>query len=252
VEVTENWLHPLYRAMKANDRLGACMPKIKSWHHKDTFEHAGAAGGFLDKFGYPFCRGRVFNRIEKDTGQYDNDISILWASGACLMVRSDLYRQGGGLDPFFFAHMEEIDLCWRIRNLGYEIQFCWESTVYHIGGGTLPKRDHKKTYLNFRNNIILLYKNLPGKKLFVTLFPRFLLDWISLLQFLVKLELSNFMAVIQAHLFLLVHLRSIRKLRMKNPTLDGLKIHPEMFSGSIVYLFFIKGKRSFQQLKFHP
>jgi GT2 family glycosyltransferase len=252
VEVTENWLSPLYQAMKKNDRLGACMPKIKSWSDKDTFEHAGAAGGFIDKYGYPFCRGRIFNRIEKDTGQFDNNFNIFWASGACLMIRSDLYRRSGGLDPFFFAHMEEIDLCWRIKNRGYQIQFCWESTIYHIGGGTLPKRDHKKTYLNFRNNLILLYKNLPGRKLFPILFSRILLDWISILQFLLKLEFWNLYSVLRAHLFILGHLRSIQKLRLENITIDGLKTHPEIYPGSIVYQFFIRGHKSFRKLDFHP
>ncbi|MCK4853309.1 MAG: glycosyltransferase family 2 protein [Bacteroidales bacterium] len=252
VEVSENWLTPLYNTMKDNASLGACMPKIKSWHDKDSFEHAGAAGGFIDKFGYPFCRGRIFNQIEKDSGQFDSDLDIFWASGACLMIRSDLYKRSGGLDPFFFAHMEEIDLCWRIKNLGYKIKFCWESTIYHIGGGTLPKHDHNKTYLNFRNNIILLYKNLPAGRLFRILFPRLILDWISMLQFLVKLELRNFSAVIKAHLFLLFHIPSIRRLRAKNLKLDGFNLHPEIYPGSIVYNFFIKGEKHYRQLEFHP
>jgi GT2 family glycosyltransferase len=252
VEVTGNWLAPLYNAMKKDASLGACMPKVKSWHNRDSFEHAGAAGGFIDKFGYPFCRGRIFNRIEKDTGQFNSDLNIFWASGACLAIRSELYKRSGGLDPFFFAHMEEIDLCWRIKNLGYNIRFCWESTIYHIGGGTLPKNDHKKTYLNFRNNIILLYKNLPGGKLFRILFPRLVLDWISMMQFLVKFELRNFSSVIKAHLFLLGHIRSIRRLRKKNLALNGVRTHPEMFQGSIVYHFFIKGNKYYRQLDFHP
>jgi GT2 family glycosyltransferase len=252
VEVTRDWLVPLYNAMKQDASLGACMPKIKSWHNKDSFEHAGAAGGFIDKYGYPFCRGRIFNRVEKDTGQFNSDLNIFWASGACLVIRSDLYKRSGGLDPFFFAHMEEIDLCWRIKNLGYKIRFCWESTIYHIGGGTLPKHDHKKTYLNFRNNIILLYKNLPGGKLFRILFPRLVLDWISMLQFLIKLELRNFTSVLKAHFFLLGHMRSIRRLRAINLALNGLRTHPEIFQGSIVYHFFIKGDKFYQRLDFHP
>ena len=252
VEVTGNWLVPLYNAMKKDTSLGACMPKIKSWNNKDSFEHAGAAGGFIDKFGYPFCRGRIFNRIEKDTGQFNSDMNIFWASGACLVIRSELYKRSGGLDPFFFAHMEEIDLCWRIKNMGYNIQFCWESTIYHIGGGTLPKHDHKKTYLNFRNNIILLYKNLPVGKLFRIMFPRIVLDWISMMQFLVKFELRNFSSVIKAHFFLLGHIPSIRRLRAKNIALTGLRTHPEIFQGSIVNQFFVKGNKYYQQLDFHP
>ena len=250
VEVTGNWLVPLYNAMKKDTSLGACMPKIKSWYNKDSFEHAGAAGGFIDKFGYPFCRGRIFNRIEKDTGQFNSDLNIFWASGACLVIRSELYKRSGGLDPFFFAHMEEIDLCWRIKNLGYNIRFCWESTIYHLGGGTLPKHDHKKTYLNFRNNIILLYKNLPEGKLFRILFSRLVLDWISMMQFLIKFEFRNFSSVIKAHLFLLGHMRSIRRLRAKNLAINGLRTHPEIFQESIVKHFFIKGNKYFQQLGF--
>ena len=252
VEVTGNWLVPLYNAMKKDTSLGACMPKIKSWNNKDSFEHAGAAGGFIDKFGYPFCRGRIFNRIEKDTGQFNSDLNIFWASGACLVIRSELYKRSGGLDPFFFAHMEEIDLCWRIKNMGYNIQYCWESTIYHIGGGTLPKHDHKKTYLNFRNNIILLYKNLPGGKLFRILFPRIVLDWISMMQFLAKFELGNFSSVIKAHFFLLGHIPSMRRLRAKNLALTGFRPHPEIFQGSIVNHFFIKGNKYYQQLDFYP
>ncbi len=250
VEVTENWLEPMYRTLDADPSTGACGPKIRSWHHREAFEHAGAAGGFLDKYGYPFCRGRIFNVLEDDHGQYDRDIDIFWASGACLMIRSDLYREAGGLDPFFFAHMEEIDLCWRIKSMGYRVRFCHESTVFHIGGGTLPKKDHKKTYLNFRNNIILLYKNLPFHRLFRVLFPRLILDYISMVQFLARLEFRNFSAVIKAHLFLLGHIPSIRRLRRRNLDLCTLSMHPEMYRKSIVFNFFIKGIKRFEELDF--
>ncbi len=248
VEVSKNWLEPMYRMMIEDPGTGACGPKIRSWQRKEEFEHAGAAGGFLDKYGYPFCRGRIFNVLEADKGQFDDYTDLLWASGACLMIRSDIYRKAGGMDPFFFAHMEEIDLCWRIKNLGYRVRFCFESCVFHVGGGTLPKNDNKKTYLNFRNNLILLYKNLPDSRLFRVLFPRIILDYISLLQFLARLELRNFTAVLKAHGFLLLHLRAIRQLRKNNLALCRPAMHPEIINKSIVYNFFLRGKKYFREL----
>ncbi len=250
VEVSENWLEPMYSVLCEDPGLGVCGPKIRSWHRKEAFEHAGAAGGFLDKYGYPFCRGRIFNVLENDEGQFDNNVDVLWASGACLMIRSDLYKRAGGLDPFFFAHMEEIDLCWRIRSMGYRVQFCYEATVFHVGGGTLPKNDHNKTYLNFRNNIILLYKNLPSTRLFRVLLPRLILDYISMVQFLARFELWNFFAVIKAHIFLLGHVRSVRRLRKNNLAICEPAVHPEIYNRSIVYNFFLKGKKYFRELDF--
>lgn len=250
VEVTKNWLIPLYKTMISDQSVGACGPKIRSWHCREEFEHAGAAGGFLDKYGYPFCRGRIFNVLEVDNGQFDDDAELFWASGACLMIRSDLYRKAGGLDPFFFAHMEEIDLCWRIKNMGFRVKFCYQSLVFHVGGGTLPKNDHKKTYLNFRNNIILLYKNLPGSRLFRVLFPRIILDYISLLQFLARLEFRNFYSVIRAHLSILRRLSAVKKLRKKTLGLCEPETHKEMYNKSIVYNFFIRGRKYFRELDF--
>jgi GT2 family glycosyltransferase len=248
VEVSPGWLDPMYALMKKDQNMGACMPKILSWDRRDMFEHAGAAGGFLDRFGYPFCQGRIFNSLEKDEGQFDTDRNVFWASGACLMVRSELYRRSGGLDTFFFAHMEEIDLCWRIKNMGYDIKYCHGSKVYHIGGGTLPENDHKKTYLNFRNNIILLYKNLPRNKLERVLFPRFILDFISIFQFLFRLELRNMCSVVRAHAFLLFHLPTLRRLRRNNLEIADPALHREIYRGSIVYDFFLRGKRRFDDL----
>ncbi len=250
VEVSPGWLEPLYDMISGNTDVGACMPKIRSWHRKDRFEHAGAAGGFLDRYGYPFCRGRIFNVIEKDEGQFDRDSNIFWASGACLMIRGELFKKAGGLDPFFFAHMEEIDLCWRIKNMGYRIMYCHGSVVYHVGGGTLPSNDHKKTYLNFRNNIILLYKNLPARKLFPVLFPRFILDLIATVQFLFRLEFRNMAAVIKAYLYLLGHAGPVRQLRRRSLKISLPAIHPEIYAGSIVFNFFIRGRRHFRDLDF--
>jgi GT2 family glycosyltransferase len=250
VEVSEGWLEPMYRALKQNPETGACGPKILSWHRREVFEHAGAAGGFLDKYGYPFCQGRIFNVLEEDKGQYDADRDVFWASGACLMIRSDLYREAGGLDPFFFAHMEEIDLCWRIKNMGYRVRYCHESSVFHVGGGTLPKNDRKKTYLNFRNNIILLYKNLPKSRLFRVLFPRLVLDYISMFQFIARFEFHNLRAVVKAHFFLLVHIPAIRELRRKNLEICNPSLPGEMYGKSIVYNFFIRGRKHFNELEF--
>ena len=169
IEVTEGWLTPLENFMEQNIDVAACQPKILSYNNKDTFEYAGAAGGFIDKFGYPFCRGRMFDSVEKDTGQYDSCTDIFWASGACIMIRSDAYFRCMGLDQDFFAHMEEIDLCWRFHNAGYRVSFVPDSIVYHVGGGTLPYNSQKKIYLNYRNNLYMLYKNLPPWKLRIPL-----------------------------------------------------------------------------------
>jgi len=248
VEVSPGWLDAMYAMMSEDPGTGACMPKILSWDQRDTFEHAGAAGGFLDRYGYPFCRGRIFNSLEKDEGQFDSDSHVFWASGACLMIRSELYRDSGGLDTFFFAHMEEIDLCWRIKNMGYDIKYCHAAKVYHVGGGTLPINDHKKTYLNFRNNIILLYKNLPRRKLVPVLLPRFILDFVSVFQFLFRLEFRNMFSVIRAHFFLLFHLSSLRRLRRNNLSIARPSMHREIYRGSIVFDFFLKGKRQYDDL----
>ena len=159
VEVTPNWTAPVVEQMERNPRTAICQPKLLMYDQRDTFEYAGGAGGFLDKYGYPFCRGRLFTTLEKDHGQYDDPREIFWASGAAMFVRADVWKKLGGLDGEFFAHMEEIDFCWRAKNAGYRVEYCPLSTVYHVGGGTLPKSNPHKTYLNFRNNIAMLYKN---------------------------------------------------------------------------------------------
>lgn len=159
IEVTENWINPVIELMESDKNIAACQPKIRSYHEKEKFEYAGAAGGFIDKFGYPFCRGRIFQSLEEDKGQYDDTVEIFWATGAALFIRAELYHKLGGMDDDFFAHMEEIDLCWRLKNEGYKIMYCPKSTVYHVGGGTLPTSSSWKTYLNFRNNFFLIYKN---------------------------------------------------------------------------------------------
>ena len=198
VEVTPHWLEPLLEYMNQNKEVAACQPKILSYHQRSHFEHAGAAGGFIDKYGFPFCRGRIFGTVEEDRGQYDDIVDVFWATGACLLVRSDLFWEVGGLDDRFFAHMEEIDLCWRFKSRGYRVVSNSESKVYHIGGGTLNVESPHKTYLNFRNNLLLLYKNLPDKLLKKTLCWRFFFDHAAALQFLLVGKTQNALSVIRA------------------------------------------------------
>jgi len=250
VEVTPGWLEPLVGILDSDPSVAACMPKIKSFTSRSSFEYAGAAGGFIDKFGYPFCRGRILYHIEDDHGQYNDDTDIFWASGACMLIRSELYSSAGGLDPFFFAHMEEIDLCWRIKNLGWRIRFCNESEVFHLGGGTLPKSNHKKTYLNFRNNLILLIKNLPASHLAGVCIIRIFLDMIAALFFLVKLDPGESFAVIHAHFSLLKKCRTI--FRSRKELMKKIKpgYHREIYPRSIIWNFYIRRKREFGQLSF--
>jgi GT2 family glycosyltransferase len=250
VEVTPRWLEPLVEILDSDPAVAACMPKIKSYLKKSSFEYAGAAGGFIDRFGYPFCRGRILSYIEEDQGQYDDSRDIFWASGACLLIRAELYMSVGGLDPFFFAHMEEIDLCWRIKNMGWRIRFCHESEVFHLGGGTLPKANHKKTYLNFRNNLIIIIKNSPTGKLVYILFIRILLDIIAALYFLVKLDPGETLAVIKAYLSMLGHWRKIFRSRRELLKKNKPGFHKEIFPGSIVWNFYFRRIREYNKLNF--
>lgn len=250
VEVSRNWLEPMLSTLKQECSIAVCMPKIRSYDRKQYFEHAGAAGGFIDKFGYPFCRGRIFNIVEEDQGQYDTTTEIFWASGACFLIRSELYKQAGGLDEFFFAHMEEIDLCWRLKNMGYKIYFCYNSVIYHVGGGTLPKINHKKTYLNFRNNFMLLSKNLPARKYLRTILLRILLDVISTFYFLIKLNPGESMAVLKAHYSILMNLGYIIRARKKTIIPDQDFVHNQIYPHSIVFRFFLRRQRKFSELDF--
>jgi GT2 family glycosyltransferase len=244
VEVTANWLEPLIETFDADTAVAACQPKIRSWQERDRFEYAGAAGGFIDAFGYPFCRGRIFDTLESDDGQYDDTCEIFWATGACLMVRSSLYHSLGGLDADFFAHMEEIDFCWRLKSAGHRIVYCPGSTVYHVGGGSLPKSSPRKTYLNFRNNLFLLVKNLPSKSLGWVLLVRGFLDMLAALQFLLKGAPADAVAVFKAQFHVMCALpRFIEKRR----TLIHAKIG-QMYKGSIVFAHYLRGVRCFSQL----
>lgn len=199
VDVPEGWLAPLLHFMDNHPEAAACQPKLHAITNREEFEYAGAAGGYIDKYGYPFCRGRIFNTIEKDHGQYDDDAEILWATGACMMVRAKDYWDAGALDDRFFAHNEEIDLCWRIRLLGRKIYCVTDSVAYHLGGGTLPKGNPRKTYLNFRNNLLMLYKNLPAKDLHSVLLCRMILDYVAAMQALIlKHNWKDFKAILRA------------------------------------------------------
>lgn len=200
VEVKEGWWQPLLKFMEQNPKVGAVSPKIKSFYKPEYFEYAGAAGGYLDKLGYPYCRGRLFDCVERDEGQYDGQpVDVCWASGACLMVRTDLYLKLGGLDPLFFAHMEEIDLCCRMIVAGYRVCAISDSEVYHVGGASLNQGNPQKTYLNFRNNLLLLYKNLPEKGKTKKLFIRRLVDSLAFFMFVAKMDFANAKAILKAH-----------------------------------------------------
>lgn len=198
VEVTDNWTGPIIDLMERDRSIAACQPKLLSWSHKHLFEYAGGAGGWLDAYGYPFARGRVFDISEEDKGQYDSTIPVFWASGAALFIRAKVFHEMGGFDPYFFAHMEEIDLCWRIQLAGYKVYACPASVVYHVGGGTLPRGNSLKTYLNFRNNRIMLSKNLPFSKKLWVMPVRLALDLVSALKGLLGGDAGYFVAVLRA------------------------------------------------------
>ncbi len=248
IEVTPGWLQPLVNYLDNNHDIAAAMPKIKAFHQKKSFEYAGAAGGFIDKYGFTFCRGRIFNEIETDVGQYDTISDVFWASGACLFIRADVYHQMGGLDNQFFAHMEEIDLCWRIKNHGYRIACIPGSVVYHVGGGALPYQNPRKTFLNYRNNLLLLYKNVEKERLFRLLTLRIGLDLLSVFRFLLSGDFKNSRAIFKAHAAFRKLRPGYRKLRKQEGTINGNSKHPEIFNGSIVWRYFLKNQKKFSDL----
>ncbi len=249
IEVSPNWLEPLVKELDENEKLGAVTPKIKDHKKKNHFEYAGAAGGYIDKYGYPFCRGRIFDELEEDLGQYDDPCNIFWGSGAALLVRSSVWKETGGLDERFFAHMEEIDLCWRMKNHGYEIRYVPGSTVYHVGGGTLQRGNPRKTYLNFRNNLLLLYKNLPAKNRHAILFTRKVLDGISALRFLLQGAFRDFWAVFRAHMDYSGMKSHYKGLKESNNSKGIDVIASGIYPGSIVISFFLKRKKKFSDLQ---
>jgi GT2 family glycosyltransferase len=232
VAVTENWLQPLLALMEHDAGVGACMPKICACEAPGFFEYAGAAGGFIDKYGYPFCRGRILSHVEPDEGQYDGTRAVFWATGACMMVRAELYHRLGGFDALFFAHMEEIDLCWRMQAAGYKIMCTPQAVVFHVGGGTLPNNHPQKIYLNHRNSLYLLYKNLPAKKRQTILPARMLLDGLSAMIYLLSGKRSFFAAVCRAHSHFWKNRRNLSVSPHTSANPDGI------YAKSIVWKFF--------------
>lgn len=250
VEPGHNWLLPILNHMDNHPETAACVPKIKALDRQNYFEYAGAAGGFIDKWGYTFCRGRIFDNVEKDEQQYDTAGEIFWGSGAALMVRTSQFNQSGGLDEDFFAHMEEIDWCWRMKNKGKQIWYIPESEVYHLGGGTLNAISPHKTYLNFRNNLFLLYRNLPENGFRTTLFVRLLLDGVAAVKFLFSGEWSHFRAIYKAHKDFFKSIKHLKQERIALRKEVKKELHTEVYSGSIVADYFIRGKRKFSELPF--
>lgn len=244
IEVPAGWLEPLIKLMEGNPDVAACQPKILYHNEPEYFEYAGAAGGFIDRYGYPFCRGRIFWDIEKDTGQYDDEVEVFWATGACLVVRASCYHEVGGMDNDFFAHMEEIDLCWRLKNAGYKVMASGKSSVYHVGGGTLPKKSSRKTYLNFRNNFVLLFKNLPASRILPVFLVRIILDWVAAFKFLAEGGFGDFWAVIKAHWHFTLSIRRHYLKRKEQPahTISGI------YNRSIVLDYYLRKKKKFSDL----
>ena len=243
VEVTENWLKPIISEFENDAAVVAAQPKILDYKNKEYFEYAGAAGGFIDKYGYPFCRGRIFNTLEKDLGQYDDISQIFWASGACLFVRATAFWEVGALDEDYFAHQEEIDLCWRLQAKGGKILYVGNSKVYHVGGATLASANPQKTFYNFRNSLLNLLKNAKGAHVYFILFLRLLLDGIAAIQFLFQGKPKHLVAIAKAHFSFYGLLPKFFRKRKNIAT-----ILPYFFSKSIVFQYFISNKKHFNQL----
>jgi len=245
ISVTENWLDPCIRKLQESPGMAACQPKIRSLEKPDHFEYAGASGGFLDYLGFPFCRGRIFDHVEKDTGQYDDETDVFWASGAALFIKSAMFREAGGFEESFFAHMEEIDLCWRLQNKGYRIGVCPGSVVYHLGGASLPASSPRKTFLNFRNSLWMLARNLPARNFYPWLLMRLMLDEAALARFLLQGRFGSFFAVIRAQLAMWMKLPELRRKSRGTRSLPA-----SMYRKSIVADFYLRGKKRFSDLFF--
>ncbi len=248
VEVTSGWLEPMTDYLDKHPQVAACQPKLLSFQEKSCFEYAGAAGGFIDKYGYPFCRGRIFDVIESDHGQYEDIIPVFWATGAALLIRLQVYREVGGLDGRFFAHMEEIDLCWRLRSRGYGIVCLPFSRVYHVGGATLKKENPRKTLLNFRNNLIMLYKNLPENELYRVMRVRLFLDYLAAFVFLLKGDKNNSLAVLRAHKEYMSMRFLFKAERDENLRSASLVSIPERFEKSILWWTKVRRCKFFSDL----
>lgn len=243
VEVTPNWLDPIVETFQSNPKSAILQPKILDYNNKSKFEYAGAAGGYIDRYGYPFCRGRIFDSLENDEGQYDDNAEIFWASGACLFIRASIFKELRGFDENYFAHFEEIDLCWRAFNLGYSCNYVYQSKIYHVGGATLKASSAKKTFLNFRNSLFTITKNANGF-IFGIIFTRLILDGIAALKYLLQFKPNHFAAVVKAHFsyyWYLPHLLKVRKSLPQKP--NYFKI------SSIVWFHFVKGNSKFSKIK---
>ena len=244
VEVTENWLSPILDVFSKESNTAIIQPKILDYKDKSKFEYAGAGGGFIDFFGYPYCRGRVFNHLETDRGQFDDTAQIFWASGACFFVRSEVYHELHGFDEKYFAHQEEIDLCWRTQNLGYDITYVGASTVYHVGGATLQESNPQKTYLNFRNSLLNIVKNIPPRYFLIVVLSRLLLDGVAGIKFIVELRPIHTWSILKAHVSFYSKLFSYLKLRR---TIK--KDHSYFRHFSVVWKYFVLRRRTFSSLK---
>lgn len=241
VEVTENWLQPVLDLFSKDDSIGIIQPKILNYNNKSYFEYAGAAGGFIDKYGFPFCRGRIFDTLEKDENQYVSQ-EIFWASGACFFIRKNVFKQLNGFDEQFFAHQEEIDLCWRAFNQNIRVYYCNESSVYHIGGATLKKSNSHKTYLNFRNSLYMLYKNLPKQQRFSIIFKRLCLDGLAGIKFFFSLQPLHTFAIVKAHFAYYKNLSKLKNKQTKSPKTNYF------YTENIVFSYFLKGKKRMEEL----
>jgi GT2 family glycosyltransferase len=244
IEVTPGWLTAMENLFDSDPKVQAMQPKVLAYHKKSLFEYAGAAGGFIDTLGYPFCRGRIFNHVETDNGQYNDEREVFWATGACLMIRSSAYSTFGGLDEDLFAHMEEIDLCWKINRSGGKVYYCGKSTVYHVGAGTLGHENPRKTYLNFRNGLVMIYKHFDSSELYTKIPVRFALDWVAAIVFLVSGKGRHAGAVLRAHKDFFGNLDKNRKKRRAiqeaYPSYPRTNVHP----GLIIFDYYFRRKKT--------
>lgn len=246
VEVTPDWIDPVIDLLESDPSIAAAQPKILSYHEREYFEYAGAAGGFIDAYGYPFCRGRIMETREKDLGQYDDACDIFWATGAAFFIRRQVWEEVGGFDGDFFAHMEEVDLCWRLKRQGYRIAYCPDSVVYHVGGATLDKSNPQKTYLNFRNSLFMLQKNLPLGRAIWVIFVRFWLDFIALLFFVLKGRLKDAAAISRAHRSFFKHFKHNARKRDAPQYLTDLSGY---YPGSMIWSYYLLGKKKFSSFR---
>ncbi len=245
VEVTENWIAPVIEMLESNPDMVAAQPKILAYHEKTKFEHAGGAGGFIDSYGYPFCRGRIMDQLESDNGQYNDEREIFWASGAAFFIKSRAWKEAKGFDADFFAHMEEIDLCWRLKKMDYKIGYCSKSVVYHVGGGTLNTSNPKKTYLNFRNNLVMLQKNLPFWTAVWVIFARLWLDLAALIKFLLEKKFKDAWAISRSHQYFFLNIFKTAEKRNEQTRFENTT---GKYKGCIIWDFFVNNHRKFSEL----